>query len=134
VVIAISQSHLETALAEFERDECDPAIGASLDSIHALGVRPEPYEVIGYCDARLGQGPLARLAMNNAIDRDPHSWEPHYGLAIVQASSGLNPMAQLQVAHQLNPLEPIIKQEIAAMQGGSPKIWKRRAHRARLPF
>lgn len=134
VVIAISQSHLEKALAQFERDECDPAIGSSLASIHALGVRPEPYEVIGYCDARLGQGPLAQLAMNNAIDRDPHSWEPRYGLAIVRAASGLNPMPQLLAAHGLNPLEPLVNHEIARMRGGNPQTWKRRALKARLPF
>lgn len=131
--IAISQSHLDTAVAEFERGECKRAIGASLDSLDALKARPEPYELIGYCDARSGQDRLAVLAMENAISDDPDSWRTHYGLAIVRAASGLNPMPELYLARTLNPLEPIIKQSIRAMRGKGPQEWKRRATLARLP-
>jgi hypothetical protein len=132
--IAISQSHLDTAVANFDRGECKGAIGASLDSLDALKARPEPYELIGYCDARSGQNQLAVLAMENAISDDPDSWETHYGLAIVRAASGLNPMPELYLTRGLNPLEPIVKQAIRAMRGKGPQEWKRRANLARLPI
>jgi O-antigen ligase len=132
--IALSQSHLETALTQFDANECDAAINSSLDSLDDLKVRPEPYEVIGYCDARIGQSKLAELAMENAISRDPDSWEPRYGLAIVQAAAGRDPMPALEAAKHLNPLEPLILEEVEAFKGVGPKEWERRANLARLPF
>jgi hypothetical protein len=132
--IAISQSHLERSVAEFDRGECDGAINSALGSLDALKVRPEPYEIIGYCDARAGQNQLALLAMRNAVSRDPHSWETHYGLAIARAASGSDPMPQLYLARSLNPLEPIVQSAIRGMRGKGPAEWKRRARLARLPI
>jgi O-antigen ligase len=132
--IAISQSHLEKAVAEFDRGECDAAISASLDSLDALKARPEPYEVIGYCDARLGQTQLSLLAMENAVDHDPNSWATHYGLAIVRAAGGLDPMPQLYLSRSLNPLEPLVRSAIRNMRGKGPQEWERRAKLARLPI
>ena len=110
--VAVSQSNLNAAVSAFDRGDCAAAINSALGSLDALKVRPEPYEVIGYCDARLGQDHLALLAMENAVSRDPHSWETHYGLAIVRAAAGLNPMPQLYLTKELNPLEPLIHEEI----------------------
>jgi O-antigen ligase len=132
--IAISQSHLGQAVSEFDRGECDGAIGSALDSLDALKVRPEPYEVIGYCDVRVGQSQLALLAMKNAVSRDPHSWETHYGLAIVRAAAGLDPMPQLYLTKSLDPLEPMVLAAIESMRGKGPQQWKRRARAARLPI
>lgn len=132
--IAVSQSHLDRAVTEFDQGRCDRAIGSALDSLDALKVRPEPYEVIGYCDARVGQDQLALLAMENAVSHDPDSWETHYGLAIVRAAAGLNPMPQLRLARRLNPLEPSVEATIHAMDGKGPEEWKRRARMARLPL
>ena len=133
--VAFSQSNLNAAVSAFDRDDCSGAINSALGSLEALKVRPEPYEVIGYCDARLGQDHLALLAMENAVSRDPNNWEPHYGLAIVRAAAGLNPLAELHRAKQLNPLEPLILEEIQSMSAGKgPQQWKRRADSARLPI
>ena len=93
--VAFSQSNLNAAVSAFDRGDCSGAINSALGSLEALKVRPEPYEVIGYCDARLGQDHLALLAMENAVSRDPNNWEPHYGLAIVRAAAGLSPLAEL---------------------------------------
>jgi hypothetical protein len=132
--IAISQSHLEQAVADFDRGECDGAINSALGSLDAIKVRPEPYEIIGYCDARVGQSRLALLAMKNAVSRDPQSWETHYGLAIARAAAGLDPMPQLYLTKSLNPLEPVVLATIRSMRGKGPREWKRRATLARLPI
>jgi O-antigen ligase len=132
--ISISQSRLERAIAAFRSDDCASAIDEALGSLDALKVRPEPYEVIGYCDARLGENRLAMLAMDNAVSRDPDSWETHYGLAIVRAAAGLDPLPQLYRAKQLNPFEDTVDDAIAGMSGKGPQEWKRRARVARLPI
>ncbi len=132
--VAVSQSNLNAAVSAFNRGDCNAAISSALGSLDALKVRPQPYEVIGYCDARFGQDHLALLEMENAVSRDPDSWEPHYGLAIVRAAAGLSPLPQLQLARQLNPLEPLIREELQSMSGKGPRQWKRRASLARLPI
>ncbi len=132
--IAISQARLNDAVDAFDRGNCNGAVGSALDSLDALKVRPEPYELIGYCDARAGQGELAERAMRNAIERDPENWETHYGLALVRAAAGRDPLPELGEAHRLDPLEPRIAEMIAATRGKGPREWERRAESARLPF
>lgn len=127
VVVAISQVRLESALTAFDANECPAAINSSLASLSALGVRPEPYEIIGYCDARFGEYKLAEEAMESAVSRDPENWEMHYGLALVRAAAGKNPMPELGEARRLNPLEPMV---ILAQQAF--RRAKRPAERERL--
>jgi hypothetical protein len=135
VVVSLSQTHLETALADFEANECPAAIGASLDSLGALGVRPEPYEIIGYCDIRYGQFQLAEEAMESAVSRDPENWEMHYGLAMARAAQGRDPMPELRAASRLNPLEPLVAEELARFEGVTkPAQRKQLAFAASLPL
>lgn len=86
-----SQSELDRSRHAFERNDCRESIDASLASISALAMRAEPWELLGYCDLRLGRPRLARRALREAVARDPNSWEVHYGLALVQAASGKDP-------------------------------------------
>jgi O-antigen ligase len=135
VVVALSQTHLETALADFDGNECPQAIGASLDSLGALGVRPEPYEIIGYCDIRYGQYRLAEEAMESAVSRDPENWEMHYGLAMARAAQGHDPMPELRETSRLNPREPLVAEELARFEGVTkPAQRKRLAFAASLPL
>lgn len=135
VAIALSQAHLEKALTAFDANECPASISASLDSIDALGVRPEPYELIGYCDARYGQYKLAEEAMESAISRDPENWEMHYGLGLVQAAAGKDPMAALREAKRLNPLEPMARRAVSAFEKAKrPAERERLAGKASLPL
>jgi hypothetical protein len=136
VLVGVSQERLDTALRQFEANECPAAIHSSLESLHTLGVRPEPYEIIGYCDARYGEDALAASAMRSAISRDPENWEMHYGLALVRASAGRNPMPELRVARRLNPLEPmvILSQENFREAKNSPAERERVAGEASLPL
>jgi hypothetical protein len=130
----ISQGHLDSAVAAFKRGDCRTAINSSLDSLDAVSVRAEPFEILGFCDIRQGQTQLALQAMDNAVSRDPNSWETHYGLAIVRAAAGLDPHPQLAIARRLNPLESRPQQAAELLRGNDPQKWKRRARRARLPI
>jgi O-Antigen ligase len=130
----VSQARLDDAVAAFKRGDCPAAIDAALGSLDALKVRPEPYEILGYCDIRQGQPRLALQAMENAVSRDPDSWETHYGLAIVRAAAGFDPSAELATARRLNPLESKPIETARLLRGDDPQKWRRRALRARLPI
>lgn len=130
--IAVSQTRLDHAIAAFDRRDCPAAIDSALGSLEALRVRSEPYEVVGYCDLRLGRPHLARQAMRSAVARDPDNWEVHYGLAIARAASGLDPRPQARRALRLNPLEPLARDAVQAFRGDDPRRWRRRAAQARL--
>jgi glucose dehydrogenase len=134
VAAVVSQTNLDAAVAAFKDDDCETAIDSALSSLDALKQRPEPYEVIGYCDARQGQHQLALQAMENAVSRDPDSWETHYGLAIVRGAGGLDPRRQAAIARRLNPLEPRTRTAVRLFRTDDPQKWKRRAFRARLPI
>ena len=126
--IAISQSRLDKAVADYRAGDCGAAINASLGSLDALKVRPEPYELIGYCDMRLGQGRLAILQMENAIDRDPESWETHYGLGLALAADGRDPLPELERAPRTQPAGKQIGETIEAMRAHAPGT-RRAGHR-----
>ena len=102
-LLALSQMYLGRAASALADNDCAAVISNGLSSISVLNQRPEPYELIGLCDARLGEGPLAIRMERSAVNRDPHDWEFHYALAIVQAAAGVNPRAAARQAHRLNP-------------------------------
>jgi hypothetical protein len=72
--------------------------------------------------------------MEEAVSRDPDSWETHYGLALVRALAGANPLPELREARRLNPLEPGLDELLREMESGGPREWERRAGSARLPL
>jgi hypothetical protein len=132
--MAVSQGQLNRASEAFERGDCEEAIDAALASSRAVSVRPEPLQIIAYCDVRLGQRNLAVQVMGQAVDRDPRNWRTHYGLALVQGAAGMDPRPELRRALALNPLEPITRETARLFRGAdTPDDWRRRALRARLP-
>jgi hypothetical protein len=133
-LLGISQRHLNDSVRAFKHGDCPAAVDAALASISAVGSRPEPYEVIGYCDARMGLGRLAFTAFHSAIRRDPRNWELQYGLAIARASSGLDPRSAARSALRLNPFSDLAKRAVKRFDTGSPAVWRRRARTAPLPI
>ena len=85
--VARSQAALSAASAEFRRGDCARTASLALDSLHALSSRPEPLELLGYCNIRAGRERLAVDAMRAAVRRDPRAWEPRYALALALAVS-----------------------------------------------
>lgn len=128
-----SEGPLRESARAFARGDCATAIDRALRSTEALGVRPEPFIVLGYCDVRVGRTDLAVRALQNAVQRDPDNWEAHYGLALVRAADGRDPRPQLRVAQRLNPLEPLVFRATRLFDTDDPRNWRRRAAAARLP-
>jgi hypothetical protein len=130
-----SQGPLQRAQEAFARNRCSTAIDASLDAIGRLGVRPEPWEVLGYCDARAGQYALATRAMNAARGRDPDNWRYAYGQAIVDGVSGRDPRPAAREALRLNPLEPLARTLVQQLdRTRSPARRREITRRAGIPF
>jgi O-Antigen ligase len=130
VLIAGSQSRLGDAeSALYESDDCARASSAALSSISWLDVRPQPYEIVGFCDLRRGLPRLGIAAMKQAVRLDQGSWETYYALAIAQAAAGIDPRIAAQRALRMNPLEPLTRQEAAEFRSSSPTAWVARAPR-----
>jgi hypothetical protein len=105
--IASSQGPLNDAVEAFARGDCRTAVDRALTATERLSVRPEPFEVLGWCDIRAGQGPLAVAAMTAAHDRDPNNWAYVYGLAVAQALDGQDPRPLARRALALDPREQL---------------------------
>jgi O-antigen ligase len=134
VLVLRSQAQLDTAARALEAGDCRTAIDAALGSLEALNVRAEPFEVLGYCDARLGQSRLGVQAMEQAVRRDPGNWQMHYGLAVVRAAAGEDPRPAARRALELNPGSPLAREAERRFRAvEDPASWRRRARRARLP-
>ncbi|HVW47992.1 MAG TPA: O-antigen ligase family protein [Solirubrobacterales bacterium] len=123
--LAISQVHLESALAAMQRGDCRGARADARAALAALDRRPTPYQVIGYCDLEQGRYRAAATAMAAARRRDPHSATAAYDLAVARAAAGLDPTAAIRAARRLNPSETRTREAVAALTGGDRR--RRRA-------
>jgi hypothetical protein len=132
--VVASQSALDRGTRAFRAADCTGAVDGALDSIGALPSRPEPYELLGYCDLRAGQLELGVGAMQAARARDPDNWEYAYGLAVAQALNRQDPRAAAALAYKLNPLDVRTSELRKALQRGGPGRRARAAARARIPF
>jgi hypothetical protein len=132
--VAASQRSLNDATRAFKAGDCARAVDGALDSLGALSVRPEPFELLGYCNLRAGQEALAVRAFQSARNRDPNDWQYAYGLAVANALAGTDPRPMARVALRLDPKEALTRDLVAALRGGGPRRWARAAARARIPF
>lgn len=116
--LAISQGHLDSALAAIQRGDCEGARADAEAALAVLGQRPTPYQVIGYCDLEQGRYRAAAEAMAEARRRDPHSATAAYDLAVARAVAGLDPTAEILTASRLNPAEVRTQEAVAALAAG----------------
>jgi hypothetical protein len=126
-LVFISQARLDDSLDHFNGRQCPDAIDLARSATSVLGFRPEPYEVMGYCELRLGHAAAGVAAMEKAIDRDPNNWAYHQGLAIARAGAGLDPRAEAREALRLNPLEPTTIDTARSLSGTNRARWKRQS-------
>lgn len=131
---ALSQHRLNGAVRAFHAGDCTKAIDRSLAASSALPARPEPFQILAFCDARLGRGELAAEVARKAMARDPHNWEFPYSLAVVQAAAGRDPRAAAARALRLNPKEPLTRDAVRRFKTSDKRLWERRARTAPLPF
>jgi O-antigen ligase len=127
VSIVGSQRQLGSAEHALYASNCGAAGPAALSSIGWLDFRPEPYEVVGFCDIQRGLPRLGIAAMRQAVSREPGSWETYYALAIAQASAGVDPRQNAERALRMNPLEPLTREAAKELQTSTPTEWVRRA-------
>jgi O-antigen ligase len=121
----LSQRKLDDAAYSFSQRDCAAAIRAADSSISILGIRPEPYEILGYCDIRRDMPNLALAAINKAISLDPGNWNYHYDLALMRAAAGLDPRAAAREALSLNPREPLVQDAWRTFRSAGPSQWER---------
>ncbi len=127
VLIIGSQRHLDDAEHALYASECAKASSSSLSSIGWLDVRPEPYEVLGFCDIERGVPKLGVAAMKRAVHYDPGSWETYYALALAQGAAGIDPRPAAARALRMNPFEALTRQEVREFRTSSPREWVNRA-------
>ena len=132
VRVGLSQLRLGQSVAAFTRGDCGRAIERALASNSALAARPEPFEILGYCDIQAGQTALAEHVIALAVQRDPADWQYHYDLALARAASGQDPRPEAARALALNPLQPEARAFLRATRTAGPHGWKRAASTAPL--
>lgn len=130
--LAISQARLESALGAMQRGDCSTAREQAHSALAAVGQRPTPWQVIGFCDLEQGRWRPAAAAMAAAAQRDPGSSTAAYDLAVARAAAGLDPTAAVRTALRLNPLEPRANEALVAFAGGDPATWRREGRTAAL--
>jgi hypothetical protein len=132
VRVAASQRSFDEALDAFRTGDCAATIDRALDAQSVFGPRPDVYELIGYCDVRLGRPDLAERMLSAAVQREPRSWELYYGLALIRGASGRDPRPSLREALERNPREEIVRDAAQRMAGDKPRVWRREARASRL--
>lgn len=132
LLVVLSEGHHKASVRAFNNHQCATASRQALSTISTLRVRPEPYELLAYCDMEAGYGNEAVAAMRAADMRDPYNWELQYGLALALASSGRDPRAALDEAIRLNPREKLLRQFVGGLESASPATRQAAAQRARV--
>ncbi len=133
-LVFASQGPLNRSVQAFKREDCRTAIDRALESLEVLDSRPEPFEILAYCDARAGRPDLAMQAMQAASRRDPNNWQYAYGLAVTQALAGREPAAAARRSRMLNPLSDLARRLERVLSSQSPARRRRAAGRAAVPF
>jgi hypothetical protein len=122
-LLLVSQRQLDDAADAFEQGDCTTAAERATASIRTLEIRPEPYEVLGFCHVQQGFDRLGAAAMEEAVERDPDNWEFQYGLAVVRGSAGLDPRPAAQKALQQNPNDKLTKSLVGYVNTSDPRRW-----------
>ena len=136
-LVMVSESRLDLCANAFERGDCTRAIKAAESARSALGRRPQPYELIGYCRLRQGQSRLGVIELQQASARDPQNWEYRYDVALARGAAGLDPRPQAHIALRLNPLDSEAQDLVRRFRTGDSSTWRRKARtllRSSSPF
>ena len=122
-LVTISQGKLDDAVQTFlRRGDCPRVIEEAQSASSVLPLRPEPYRLEGYCQARLGRTRQAVHSMQEAVDRDPGNWQYRYSLAVAQAAAGADPHRAASEALRLDPLEPATRDLARRFSSTNPRV------------
>jgi hypothetical protein len=123
VLVLNSQRQLSAARDALRAGDCTRAVDRAAASVSTLSNRPEPYEILGLCQAKRGRPGLAVPAFRKATKNDPDYWRYHYELATVQGASGIDPRGELQRAHKLDPTNATVNDLIKSIPPGETASW-----------
>ena len=126
-LVLISQTRLDSSARAFTRGNCPEAVDRARSSSAALGMRPEPYEIIAFCEMRVGAPERGIEAIEKAIDRDPLNWEYRYGLAMARGVAGQNPRPAARRALLLNPFNTEAAEAVRRFATSDRQEWRRQA-------
>jgi O-antigen ligase len=129
-----SQTRLTDAVQALERRDCLQATKAALDSNAAVGARPEPFEIISYCEVGTGRFASALSAVRAAEIRDPQNWELRYAESLIRGVAGLDPRAAARAAVIRYPSSTLTRTAARAFATDDPRRWRRFALAAPLPL
>jgi hypothetical protein len=126
--MAVSEARIDESLEAIHHDDCAQAIAKARESLSAVGRRPLPYQVIGFCELRRGRPAAAARALEAAAERDPENWELRRDLAVALALAGRDPRPNAKLALRLKPRE-VNAQEVAQRfrRAAGPRRWRRAA-------
>ena len=127
LLIGLSYQRVRVSGEEFSVGDCVKARQSAFSSISLLAARPEPYEIVSFCDLQLGFPVEGLQAAQKAVHYERDNWNYSYGLAIALAENGINPKPAAEQALKLNPLEPIVQDEVAAFSNTGPRGWEQAA-------
>lgn len=133
-LMALSQAQLNKSVEALENDDCATAGDAALAAAKWVPPRPEPFQILGFCNSRAGQDDLAIQMAEAAISREPENWSLHYTLALVQAAAGVDPRPAASRALELSPNGRQASEAVELFDTDDPQEWRRRAQRTRLPI
>jgi hypothetical protein len=127
LLIGVSYQRLRVSGEQFSAGNCVNARQSALSSLSLLAARPEPYEILSFCDLELGFPVEGLQAAQKAVHYEPNNWNYRYGLAIALAENGVDPRSAAGQALKLNPRETIVDQEVAAFSKTGPNGWEQAA-------
>jgi hypothetical protein len=120
----LSQRKLDQASSAFSTGNCHTTMNAALSSISILGIRPEAYELVAYCDVRRDMPRLAVTAIDKATSLDRQNWQYVYDLAVMRATAGLDPRAAARRALTLNPIDSLVRHTWQTFSTDTPAQWR----------
>lgn len=124
IAIYRSQTALTGAIEAFRAGDCGTTVRRALEAARTMNSRPEPFELLTYCDIRSGRTVLAERTAAAAVKRDPDNWEFHYVLALAQAAGGQDPRPAARAALSRNPRDPRARSAYEAFRSSSPGRWR----------
>lgn len=123
LLIGFSYQRLRAGGVAFVDGNCALARQRALSSVSLLAIRPQAYEIVGYCDLQQSYPIEALAAMRKAVSYDAEDWEAHYAVAIALAANGRDPIPQAREALRLNPRESLVQDEVRLFQAAGPGGW-----------
>ena len=119
-----SQSRLTEAQDAYNAKDCPTASRKASQAFSSLGMRPDPLEIIAYCDLRSGDPQLALETAERAVELQPGDWRVYYNRAVMKAAAGQDPRRDAQTALRMNPFEVIAQDGARRLSGDEPRSWR----------